>query len=61
MAAITLIDMYGRYIRRISQPISQGLNSLTIDGLGNLANATYALQIQYGDQLVSEKLVKVAP
>jgi hypothetical protein len=53
--------MYGRYIRRISQPISQGLNSLTIDGLGNLANATYALQIQYGDQLVSEKLVKVAP
>jgi hypothetical protein len=58
-AAITLIDMYGRYIRRVSQPISQGLNSLTIDGLGNLPNATYALQIQYGDQLVSEKLLKV--
>jgi hypothetical protein len=60
-AVITLIDMYGRYIRRISQPISQGLNNLTIDGLGNLASATYALQIQYGDQLVSEKLVKAAP
>jgi hypothetical protein len=59
-AAITLIDMYGRYIRRVSQPISQGLNSLTIDGLGNLPNATYALQIQFGDQLVSEKLLKVA-
>lgn len=58
-AVINLVDLYGRYIRRIKQPVTQGLNNLTIYGLGSLPSATYALQIQYNDQVVSEKLVKV--
>jgi hypothetical protein len=41
------------------QPVNQGLNSMSIYGLGNLPAATYALQIQYGDHLVSQKVVKV--
>jgi hypothetical protein len=58
-AVINLVDLYGRYIRRIKQPVTQGLNNLTIYGLGSLPSAAYALQIQYNDQLVSQKLVKV--
>jgi hypothetical protein len=57
---ISLIDLYGRYIRRTVQPVNQGLNNLSLHGLGNLPNATYAMQIQYGDQLVSVKLLKVS-
>jgi hypothetical protein len=59
-ATITLIDLFGRSLRRVLQPVTQGLNSVNLYGLGNLPEATYALQIQYGDHLVSQKLVKVA-
>jgi hypothetical protein len=58
-AIINLVDLYGRYIRRVRQPVTQGLNNLNLYGLGSLPSATYALQIQYNDQMVSEKLVKV--
>lgn len=59
MATITLIDLFGRSIRRVIQPVSQGLNSIRLDGLGSLPEAAYALQIQYGDHLVSQKVIKV--
>ena len=58
-ATITLIDLYGRSLRRMVQPINQGLNSINLYGLGSLPTATYALQIQYGDHLVSQKVVKL--
>ncbi len=58
-ATITLIDLFGRSLRRVIQPVSQGFNSVSLYGLGNLPEATYALQIQYGDHLVSQKVVKV--
>jgi hypothetical protein len=59
-AVFSLIDMYGRYLRRMVQPVNQGLNNLTMYGLGNLPNGTYALQIQYNDKLISEKVLKVS-
>jgi hypothetical protein len=58
-ATITLIDLFGRSLRRVIQPVNQGLNSINLYGLGNLPTATYALQIQYGDHLVSQKVVKL--
>jgi len=58
-ATITLIDLYGRSLRRVVQPVTQGLNSISLYGLGNLPAAAYALQIQYGDHLVSQKVIKV--
>ncbi len=60
MAVISLVDMYGRNIRRVKQPVTQGLNNLKLYGLGNLPCANDALQILYNDQLVSQKLVKVS-
>ena len=61
VANISLVDMYGRYLRHFRQPLSQGLNSLTLYDLGALPAGTYALQIQCNDQLVSRKLVKGVP
>lgn len=58
-ATITLIDLFGRSLRRVIQPVTQGLNSVSMYGLGNLPAATYALQIQYGDHLISQKVIKV--
>lgn len=57
-ATITLIDLFGRSIRRMIQPVNQGLNGVSLLGLGSLPVAAYALQIQYGDQLISQKIVK---
>jgi len=58
-ATITLIDLFGRSLRRVIQPVNQGLNSVNLYGLGSLPTATYALQIQYNDHLVSQKVVKL--
>ncbi|HLZ89794.1 MAG TPA: T9SS type A sorting domain-containing protein, partial [Puia sp.] len=59
VATISLVDMYGRYLRRVRQSLTQGLNSFTLYDLAALPAGTYALQIQCNDQLVSKKLVKV--
>lgn len=58
-ATFTLLDLYGRVLRRERQAVSQGLNTLTIYGVGNLPAATYALLIQCDGQVTCEKLVKV--
>jgi hypothetical protein len=52
--------MYGRVVRREKAPVSQGLNNLSLYGLGNLSNGTYVLQIQYADKMISRKMVKLA-
>jgi hypothetical protein len=56
---LTLLDLYGRVLRRDRQAVSQGLNTLCLYGVGNLPPATYALLIQCGNQMTCEKLVKV--
>ena len=58
-ATFTLLDLYGRVLRRERQAVSQGLNTLTLYGVGNLPPATYALLIQCNNQMTCEKLVKV--
>jgi len=59
IVTFNIVDMYGRYIRRERQAVTQGLNTMTIYGLGGLAPSTYALQIQYNDKQISNKVVKV--
>ena len=58
-ATLTLLDLYGRVVRKDRQPVSQGLNTLTLYGVGSLPPATYALLIQCDGQVACEKLVKV--
>ena len=57
---MSLTDMYGQVVRREKAPVSQGLNALSLYGLGNLTNGTYVLQVQYGDKIISKKMVKLA-
>jgi hypothetical protein len=58
-ALVTLVDMYGRLIRQVRQPMSQGLNAVNIGGLGGLSNGAYALQVRFGDKVVSTKMLKL--
>jgi hypothetical protein len=58
-ATLTLLDLYGRVVRKDRQAVTQGLNTLTVYGVSNLPAATYALLIQCNDQVTCEKLVKV--
>ncbi|HMH20230.1 MAG TPA: T9SS type A sorting domain-containing protein [Puia sp.] len=57
--AIDLVDMYGRTVKQLRQNLNQGLNDLTLYGLGGLSNGTYALRVRYADQVVSKKMLKM--
>ncbi len=59
-AQITLVDMYGRLIVKKTQALSMGLNTVTLYGLDGLSNGAYALQIRFGDQLISNKMIKLS-
>ena len=56
---VSLLDMYGRLIRQVKQPVTQGMNNFTLYGLGSLPNGTYVLKIQNGEQVISKKLIKL--
>lgn len=57
-AVLTLLDLYGRVVRRDRLAVTQGLNTLNVYGVAGLPAATYALLIQCGDRVTCEKLVK---
>lgn len=58
-AVLTLLDLYGRVVRRDRLTVTQGINTLNVYGVAGLPAATYALLIQCGDRVTCEKLVKV--
>jgi hypothetical protein len=60
VALVTLVDIYGRVITQVKQTLEQGLNNLTLYGLGALANGAYALQVRYNGQLISTKMLKLS-
>jgi len=57
-ARLNLVDMYGRVVKVQQQYINQGVNIIAIDGLGNLSNGTYILQIIAGDKIITRKMAK---
>ena len=59
-ARLNLVDMYGRVVKVQQQDVNQGVNIIAIDGLGNLSNGTYILQIIAGDKIITRKMAKVA-
>jgi hypothetical protein len=59
VATLTLLDLYGRVVHRDRQPVTQGYNALAVYGVSNLPAATYALLIQYNNQVTCQKVVKV--
>jgi hypothetical protein len=59
-ALITLVDIYGRVIAQMRQTLTHGLNTVTMYGLSAVANGAYALQVRYGGQLISSKMIKLS-
>ena len=59
-AVLTLLDLYGRVVRRDRLAVTQGFNTLNVYGVAGLPAATYALLIQCGDHVTCEKLVKAS-
>ena len=59
-ARLNLVDMYGRVVKVQQQYINQGVNIIAIDGLGNLSNGTYILQIIAGDKIITHKVAKLS-
>jgi hypothetical protein len=57
---LSLVDMYGRVVKTQRQTLFQGLNNFEIAGLGMLSKGTYILQINTGDKIFSQKMMKLA-
>jgi hypothetical protein len=57
--AFVVNDAFGRPVRREVQHVNQGLNTIRINGLGNLQQGLYILQIRYSDQTISKKIIKL--
>lgn len=58
MAAITLIDAYGRMVLQSRQAYNKGLTNIRLTNLRGLAAGTYSLRIQAGTKVFNKKVVK---
>ena len=59
-AVISVFDMFGQLLHQENQAIIQGVNTLSVYGLGNLSNGTYVLQVRSNDNIISKKVVKLS-
>lgn len=55
---IELVDAAGRTVRRLQAAGQAGMNTLTINSLGNLSNGIYFLHLHATGQEIRQKLVK---
>ena len=60
-ASFTIIDAYGRVIKRQQQQMTPGLNAISLTGLSNLAAGMYFLQVVYAGDLIVRQVVKMDP
>ena len=58
-AVTSLVDMYGKRLRIERQSLKQGFTTIRLGSLGALPAGIYVLQVQYGNKLVSEKIIKM--
>lgn len=56
--SITLLDNYGRSLRRIKTRGLKGFNHVIVDGLSDLSKATYFFRVEANDHIVMRKVVK---
>ena len=58
--SVSLVDAYGRVIRRTTMAVNKGLNTLSITKLESLLPGAYVVQIQQNDKILTAKLIKPA-
>jgi hypothetical protein len=57
-AEIMIIDNFGRLIRKTTENILPGINSVSIGGLEGLSQGAYTLRIQSGNSIINKQVVK---
>jgi hypothetical protein len=57
---VSLLDAYGRVIRRTAMAASKGLNTISITKLESLLPGAYVVQVQQNDKILTTKLIKPA-
>lgn len=58
MASISLIDNYGRLIRKTSKQIQTGVNTINISGFENISQGAYTLRVQLGNNIINKQVVR---
>ncbi len=57
-ATIRLLDIMGRQIVRQNSTVNKGLNTITLNNVGNLGKGVYILEVNCGGILHSERMLK---
>jgi len=57
--SFTVYDAFGRVVHRETQYVNEGLNSIKIYGMGALQTGLYVLQIRYGTEMISKRIIKI--
>ena len=55
---IRLLDNTGQLLVNKTDAINSGVNSISIFGLNNLAKGIYMIQLQSGENMITQKLMK---
>ncbi|MEP7280085.1 MAG: T9SS type A sorting domain-containing protein [Bacteroidota bacterium] len=56
-AQVRLLDITGKLVLSVLQPLTAGLNSFRVDDITRLSNGIYTLQVIKGPQTFNEKLI----
>lgn len=56
---VSVIDSYGRMVKRIRISAVQGLNTVQVNGLEKIASGMYILQVQQQDVIISKQVLKI--
>lgn len=55
----SLIDTYGKVIRRMQHAAETGWNAITFSSLGGIPAGTYTLRVQLGERILHKRVVKL--
>lgn len=58
VAAVSLIDMYGRIVKQSQEPFNKGLTNIRLNNLGRLPAGTYTLNVHAGGQVFNKKVIR---
>lgn len=56
---ISLLDAYGRLIRRTNTAVNKGYNTITLYDLSNVQPGTYIVQVQHHDAVINRQVLKL--
>ena len=55
----TIFDNYGRAVRTATQQASSGITPVTLTDMGNLSSGIYTLKVEWQQQTISKRIIKI--